>query len=391
MKNFEVNTAIWSIFMYVTLQAAVHLGKDYTENLGSTKNHTLKSLRLFQVTERLITDQTEGTGLTTIDWQQFMWRETTLLTDRAVQFCNCQNLRLFWLGAMSGRYQWRTSQSMGKQHQMVLENTLCRRFGSDRRRTSGVRVDKFPRIHHIGNSRRDSKDDNWITVWTRATQREYHLQCHSTLTLICESEETKKIVFRMLSELLSMLEDSRKDTCRCLDLVPRRNGTQFMSTNRMDSGIKLLKAWCSTLPKADIPYSVLRRKWWNRWFDSSHWYISVNQLCVYGAGLCKELARDSRAAGKPAASDNLESMLMPTELPTANPISKTHAEAQWKLWREHEQKFKKLPEHQKLAKLCSNAGIVNGINKYVTETSKEIPVASSRPFWDGTGKLIYWP
>ena len=38
------------------------------------------------MTERLITDQTEITGLTTIDWQQPMWRERTLLTDRAVQF-----------------------------------------------------------------------------------------------------------------------------------------------------------------------------------------------------------------------------------------------------------------------------------------------------------------
>ena len=53
--------------MSVTLQAAVHLGKDYTENLRSTKNQPKKSLRqIFQVTERLITDQTENTVLTTI-------------------------------------------------------------------------------------------------------------------------------------------------------------------------------------------------------------------------------------------------------------------------------------------------------------------------------------
>ena len=62
--------------MYVTLQAAVHLGKDYTENLRPTKNQPKKTLiQLFQVIERLITDQTELTGLT-----------TTLSTDRAVQF-----------------------------------------------------------------------------------------------------------------------------------------------------------------------------------------------------------------------------------------------------------------------------------------------------------------
>ena len=77
--------------MSVTLQAAVHQGKDYTENLRSTRNQPLKSVkRLFQMTERLITDQTEITGLTTIDWKQPMWEETILLTDRAVQFATAK-------------------------------------------------------------------------------------------------------------------------------------------------------------------------------------------------------------------------------------------------------------------------------------------------------------
>ena len=60
MENLDVNAAMWGIFMSVTLQAAVHLGKDYTENLRSTKSQSKKSLRqLFQVTRMLITDQTE--------------------------------------------------------------------------------------------------------------------------------------------------------------------------------------------------------------------------------------------------------------------------------------------------------------------------------------------
>ena len=53
--------------------------------------------------------------------------------------------------------------------------------------------------------------------------------------------------------------------------------------------------------------------------------ISVNQLSVYGAvaDLCKELARGSSGAGKPAANDSLESMVIPTEFPAATPISQT--------------------------------------------------------------------
>ena len=68
MKDLDMNTAKWDICISVTRQVAVHLGKDYIENLRSTKNQTKKSLRqLFQVTEKLITDRTEITGITTTD------------------------------------------------------------------------------------------------------------------------------------------------------------------------------------------------------------------------------------------------------------------------------------------------------------------------------------
>ena len=71
--------------------------------------------------------------------------------------------------------------------------------------------------------------------------------------------------------------------------------------------------------------------------------ISVNQLSVYGAvaDSRRELARDSRGTGKPAANENLESMV----IPTTNPISQTDAEVQGSLLREYEQKFAELPEH----------------------------------------------
>ena len=78
--------------------------------------------------------------------------------------------------------------------------------------------------------------------------------------------------------------------------------------------------------------------------------VCVNQPSVYGAvaDLCGELARDSRCTGKPAANENLESMVIPTEFPAANPISQTDAEVQGNLLREYEQKFAELPEQEKL-------------------------------------------
>ena len=87
--------------------------------------------------------------------------------------------------------------------------------------------------------------------------------------------------------------------------------------------------------------------------------ISVSQFSVYGAvaDLCKELSKDSEVAGKTAANEDLEPMVIPTEFPTAYTISQKDAEVQRKLLREYEQKFEELPEDQKLSKLCSNAGL----------------------------------
>ena len=52
LNGLDVNNAVWCIFMNVTLQVAVHLGRDYVWNLRLTTNQLLKSVKqLFQVTE----------------------------------------------------------------------------------------------------------------------------------------------------------------------------------------------------------------------------------------------------------------------------------------------------------------------------------------------------
>ena len=77
--------------MNVTHQAAVHLGRDKMETLRFTKNQLLKSVKqLFQVIEMLIKDQTEVSGLTTIDYEQPTRISTTLLCDKAFEITNAK-------------------------------------------------------------------------------------------------------------------------------------------------------------------------------------------------------------------------------------------------------------------------------------------------------------
>ena len=116
MKHLNVNGAIWENLCLSLFKLQSILVKMIQKILRSTKNQPKKSLRqLFQVTERLITDQTEIAGLTTIDWQQPMWRETTLLTDRAVQFATAKTYVFFDSVPCLGGISTETNPSMGKQ------------------------------------------------------------------------------------------------------------------------------------------------------------------------------------------------------------------------------------------------------------------------------------
>ena len=85
LNDLDVNTAVESTFMNVTLQAAVHLGRDYMENPRFTKNQLLMSAKqLFHATGKLIKDQTDISGLTTINYKESTWRSTTLPCDKAI-------------------------------------------------------------------------------------------------------------------------------------------------------------------------------------------------------------------------------------------------------------------------------------------------------------------
>ena len=59
------------------------------------------------------------------------------------------------------------------------------------------------------------------------------------MTLIGENEETKKIVLRMITGLLSVLEDSCEDTGHLWCVDRRINDRNSTYENPMDNGTKL--------------------------------------------------------------------------------------------------------------------------------------------------------
>ena len=142
--------------MSVTHQAAVHLGPDYSLNLRSVKNQSLKSVEhLFRTTEKLIKEQTEITGLSTINWDQFMWRESSLLCVRAVRIMKSKPTffsdSVLCLGGISPE----PVQSWKEKLNGIWKRAISKKWTElteNRWNTSG----KIP-IHNFWNSQRDSK------------------------------------------------------------------------------------------------------------------------------------------------------------------------------------------------------------------------------------------
>ena len=68
MDDLDVNVAIWGFFMNATLRAAIHLGNDHDVILRNVKNSSWRSTgQLFGDVEKLISGQTETTGMSLID------------------------------------------------------------------------------------------------------------------------------------------------------------------------------------------------------------------------------------------------------------------------------------------------------------------------------------
>ena len=229
MKNLDVNTAKWSILMSVTFQAAVHLGTDYTENVRSTKNQHKKSLRQFKwlrgwsLTRPKLLDLQPLIGSSLCGERRFCYLaelfnlqlpKTTFFSESVLclggisdEPVKAWESRIKWVfgNTLSTENKWSSSEK-------ILQDSLHCEFSTRLKRW-------------------------WLNQSVNQSNlKEGTSSCQCTMTLIGKNDETKTIVLRMFSELLSMLDGSRKDIGRFQDLDPGRNGTEPMSTNQMENG-----------------------------------------------------------------------------------------------------------------------------------------------------------
>ena len=129
------------------------------------------------------------------------------------------------------------------------------------------------------------------------------------MTLIGQNEEIKKIVLRMLTELLSMLEDSCEDIGHFVGLEKKWYGTHGckpdgqwdeVAENMMINFAESIFRASSASGRGDLKSKGMKSIHFNGSDETIELILqtvlSVNQLSVYGAvaDLCGEIVRDSK-------------------------------------------------------------------------------------------------
>ena len=155
MEDLNVKLAIWRMFMNTTLRA-VHLGKDYDMNLRFVKSYLWKATgQLFRETEKLISEQTETTGINLINFRDLRWMSTSLFHSRAYQYSTAK-VCVFSRSALC----------LGKMGDDPVES--WKRQIREYNRIDGHPMEFewkiFPEIHNSGNPQSYSTNDGRITV-----------------------------------------------------------------------------------------------------------------------------------------------------------------------------------------------------------------------------------
>ena len=90
-ENDEKHFMIWRMFMSVTLETAVFMGKNYLDHFHFITNLTLK--QMFEISARLVFEQDEISGMETIGWENHSWKYLSLINDERI--INLQRTKVY--------------------------------------------------------------------------------------------------------------------------------------------------------------------------------------------------------------------------------------------------------------------------------------------------------
>ena len=148
--------------------------------------------------------------------------------------------------------------SMGRKIGVVQKFTGIQKLGQNWRWANWIRVEYFPRIHHIAAQPQSSRVIVEIGWSTREFLQDELSSCRCSTTSHGDVRTTRMNARQMLISSLSMRRNSEQDDGHSSDLDGRKSGSLLVQTVHKENGTKPLSWWCLNWQKADIQSSEPR-------------------------------------------------------------------------------------------------------------------------------------
>ena len=361
-EDLDVNTLIWWMFMTVTYH--------------STKNQPQRAVKQwFDVTRKLVRDQTEIQGTSMINGQEKSWKRTTLLSDRAVRLSTAKSYVFSDSVLCMGRISDNPVSAWKEETDRFMNSSQCRELD----RIDGEPMELEWKIFQASLICRFSpRSRKW---W---------------LKIQCELEQfLGRIIFMSMYNDIVCWEKGNEDLCIAnaedartfahghLSFLGPGSETKWYGTHTYKPNGKwdrVAKDMMLNFSEVDVPYSLDPVLWsQGKGKLSLHFcgvddtaelvlrtIISVNQLSIYGAvaDMCDEVA--CRISG---CSEVSGKFLLLRDHDDANRTvdseqnGSDHDKVQGNLLHDYEHQFANLPDNHQLFKLCSNVGITKTVAK----------------------------
>ena len=383
-ENDEKHSDKWRMFMSVTLESAVFMGKNYLDNcypITNTKDLTLE--QMFDISARLVSEQDRISGVETIGWENHSWKY--LIFDwwwKCYQSSTHKGPRLFGFCVVSWSDTRETpiKQCMGRQIDVVQKFSGIQKLWQNRRRANGIRVEYFPRIQYVAAQSRSQTFAVEIRWDTREFYRKDYLHVDVQRHLMWIKRQWK----RMRVKCSTRFSFCKKTWNRTMIMswswfreevvfYQCRQSTRWMRQNGGEDDVRIRRKRTSNFP---CYKSIVQRSAQNqRWRKLSIHYcadqetiktvfrtiVSAYQLSLYGAvaEMCEEYETFHDRTGQPVVGGQSSSSFVPSVIKTDMLLGCDDFARKDLLLRQYGERIENLSQQDNLSKFCMDAGFLN--------------------------------
>ena len=260
-SKISTNGMIWWLFMSSTSEASVFMGKNFSDNLHSTKNtgEDLIWKQMFDISEKLIVEQSDETcGVSQISWESSPWKQFYLVNDEEVLSLSHAKVFVFsdsvlCLGKVNqnptSNIVWEELLEWFKdspQHSRILHTIDCEPMELSNIYPGFTIVQLVDVVEKFMNRMRNPAEFQGRIIFM------------SMFNDIIWWKTMNRNVLIMPRLCLYLQKDFQQDVGHSADLDQKRSGILFTTKDHEETGTESLKWWWSSSEKADTQFSEPR-------------------------------------------------------------------------------------------------------------------------------------